>query len=259
MEKISEFVRRVDRFIAAHRGASQLAPENTIASMRKAIDCNAQMIELDIQITKDNKLVVFHDDELGRTCEGHGKISELNYSDLKDLDCGSWFATEFSSERIPLLSEAIEEIKGKCYLSVEIKSCSDDKCENSRTELIVSEILKHNYQSYTVLASFDHQLLKDIKQYVPQFHTAAIKIPYIDTLPSELNKNYGIEAFICSIEELNPKLLDDIEHSGIVLGAYSVDDNIAFEQALKNNVKAIGTDNPCLILKLMQEFGVYQI
>ena len=91
----------------AHRGGAGLAPENTIACFKQGI-LYADMIEFDVQPTFDHRLVVFHDREnIERTTNGRGRISELYFEYLRSLDAGSWLNSHFQGEKIPTLSEVI--------------------------------------------------------------------------------------------------------------------------------------------------------
>src|SRR3990172_7158952 len=85
----------------AHRGASALAPENTMAAFEKAVELGADVIELDLHMSRDGELVVIHDDTLDRTTDGRGVVHELNLKDLKRLDAGRWVGKEFAGERSP--------------------------------------------------------------------------------------------------------------------------------------------------------------
>src|SRR3984957_14426501 len=94
--------------LIAHRGASGHAPENTLAAFRKAIAQGVAFIETDLQLTKDARLVAIHDETVNRTTTGHGAVHDLSLYDLRKLDAGSWFGSEFAGERIPTLEEILE-------------------------------------------------------------------------------------------------------------------------------------------------------
>lgn len=107
--------------IVAHRGASLLAPESTAAAIRVAQRSLADMIELDVQMTKDRRLVVFHDERLDRTTTGRGRLAARRYAELARLDCGSWFAPSYARERILLASQALRLIQPPCLINLELK------------------------------------------------------------------------------------------------------------------------------------------
>ncbi len=79
----------------AHRGASAVAPENTISAFKEAIRIGADMIELDVRLSRDGEVVVFHDQDLSRTTDGNGPVEERSLTELRQIDAGSWFSDEF--------------------------------------------------------------------------------------------------------------------------------------------------------------------
>jgi len=97
--------------VIAHRGASGHAPENTLAAFKRALALGATFIETDLQLSRDARFVAIHDDTVNRTTNGQGKVHDLSLADLRRLDAGSWFGSEFTGERIPTLEEILEFAK----------------------------------------------------------------------------------------------------------------------------------------------------
>jgi len=112
--------------VIAHRGASAVAPENTRAAFEKAIAFNADFIELDCRLSRDGKLVVIHDPDISRVSAKNTPIVEMHMRDLRLVDVGSWFAPEFSGERLITLEEAFELAASRIGVYVEIKSVIDE-------------------------------------------------------------------------------------------------------------------------------------
>ncbi len=110
-----------DRGLCAHRGAMKTHPENTIPAFRAAVEAGAQMIEFDVWLTKDHKMVVLHDATVDRTTNGKGKVSDLTLADIKKLDAGSWMASEFAGIRIPTLQKVLKEMPYNIWLNIHIK------------------------------------------------------------------------------------------------------------------------------------------
>ena len=107
--------------VIAHRGASAVAPESTKAAIRAAAQAGADMIELDVQMTLDRRLIVFHDDRLERTTDGTGAVRNHRYAHLARLDSGAWFHPRFAGERILLLSQALRLIPSRMRINLELK------------------------------------------------------------------------------------------------------------------------------------------
>lgn len=111
--------------LCAHRGAMGTHPENTLVAFREAIKAGAHMIEFDVQLTKDNKLVVIHDGTVDRTTNGTGQVSELPFDEIRNLDAGSWKSPEFAGEKIPTLDETLSVMPYNIWLNVHIKGEKD--------------------------------------------------------------------------------------------------------------------------------------
>jgi glycerophosphoryl diester phosphodiesterase len=106
----------------AHRGACHEAPENTLAAFRLAMERGADGIEFDVQLSKDDEVVVIHDVTLETTTNGKGAVRDRTLADLKDLDAGSWFDPAFAGQRIPTLQEVIGAVGDRLLLNIELKA-----------------------------------------------------------------------------------------------------------------------------------------
>ncbi|MBM3213069.1 glycerophosphodiester phosphodiesterase family protein, partial [Candidatus Poribacteria bacterium] len=113
---------RTRPIIIAHRGNSCQAPANTIESIRQAIELGVDMIELDIQSSRDGVPVLIHNNTLDETTDGKGEVSSLDLAQLKKLDAGSWKDKKYAGERIPTLKETLEFSKGRVNLSLDLKT-----------------------------------------------------------------------------------------------------------------------------------------
>ncbi|MGH2352028.1 MAG: glycerophosphodiester phosphodiesterase, partial [Chloroflexota bacterium] len=107
--------------IVAHRGASGLAPENTLAAFRLALDLGAPAVECDVHLAADGAPVVIHDPRVDRTTSGSGDVRALTLDHLRRLDAGSWFSARFAAERIPTLDETLAVCTGRARVFVELK------------------------------------------------------------------------------------------------------------------------------------------
>jgi glycerophosphoryl diester phosphodiesterase len=113
--------------VIAHRGASGSCPENTLAAFRRAEALGSDMIELDVQLSRDGEVVVIHDWTLDRTTTGSGPVGEHSLAELRALDAGSWFAPTFKGERVPTLAEVLAGVRLR--VNVELKPVGDEGLE----------------------------------------------------------------------------------------------------------------------------------
>ncbi|MCY3544198.1 MAG: glycerophosphodiester phosphodiesterase family protein [Chloroflexi bacterium] len=105
----------------AHRGASSYAPENTFAAYDKALAMGVHHIELDVHLTRDDHIVVIHDDTVDRTTDAQGRVADFTLAELRAMDAGGWFSAEYAGERIRSLGKTLEHYKGRLYFHIEIK------------------------------------------------------------------------------------------------------------------------------------------
>ena len=250
---LKEYVEEQNVFVAAHRGASGPFPENTMIAYEEALKAGAKMIEVDVQMTVDKKIICFHDSHLGRTVRGRKKISRLPLKVVKKFDAGSWYDTYFRNEKVPTLEEAIELIKGKAYLNIEIKSRKKE-FNKERARRVYEIVKKMDYLDYTLFGSFDYKLLQIMKEHDENIHTAAIKIPTKTELPSEIKARISCDAFVCSIDEITEEIDKDCQENGIYLGLYSVDNWYEMEKIKKFKVKTIVSNFPATAVPLINKY-----
>lgn len=252
MDLLRSFVSETQRFVVAHRGSSGTAPENTMASFRNAIADGARMIELDVQLTASNDVIVFHDDVLGRTTNGQGQVRTQSLADLQKLDAGSWFSEQYINERIPTLAEALDFLRDKSFVNIEIKPPKESDFR-LRLEKVMATVFAAKMETHTLFSSFHHRTLRELKERYPQLHTAAINVPGDKRMPSELSRETGCEGFVCSIHELTQKRVDDAHKNNLYIGVYTINRKDQFDKAYKMGVKALVTNFPANLTQWMSE------
>ncbi len=237
---------RIRPLIAAHRGSSGAAPENTIAAFNRAIADGADMIELDVRLTGDFELVVLHDRSVRRTTGAKGRIKDLTIADLRTFDAGSWFSTEFAGERVPLLRAVIDILPPHVQLNIEVKTDGDRRKRQALEESLVLLLREKNFLSRVLVSSFDHKFLMRLHSVYPAIRTGALYMPVRDTgrKPSTLARRIGASAFICSIAQLRKRHADDIRENKLTLVCYGVNTRRQLDKAVKWGVDIIITDHP---------------
>jgi glycerophosphoryl diester phosphodiesterase len=158
---LSRFTRPL---LIGHRGYPALCPENTLASFEGAMQAGCDMIELDVTLTKDRKVVVIHDDTLDRTTTGRGPVRGHALAEIKTLDAGSWFDARFASERVPELWEVMELTAGRCMLNIEIKESAfeADFPADAIEHQVVKLVKTSGAMDRVIISSFDKRILQRI-------------------------------------------------------------------------------------------------
>lgn len=236
-ERTEEFM------VVAHRGASRVAPENTLAAMKKAIAYGADYAECDVFQTKDGELVLIHDEEMERTTGEPGKVGDYTLAELKALDAGSWFKEEFRGELIPTLREAIQLVKGKMKLDIEIKvSGSSPKI----TEKVVDIILAEDLEGACIVTSFEKSAIEKVKEIAPELITGFI---FDEEHPPDIFD--GNWDYVCSQRSIVDKeFVRKARQSGKKIWVWTVNDPEEMRRLITLGVDGIITDVPDILKEL---------
>ena len=169
--------------IFAHRGASHEAPQNTLAAFLRAAELGADGIELDVQFSRDNELVVIHDFDLAATTDGQGPVRDRTLAQLKELDAGGWFGSAFVGQRIPTLQEVVDNVGQRLLLNIELKAVGlgDGGLAASVARLIESNDLVER----VVVSSFNPLAIWRLKRLNPAI---PIGLLYAPDLPWPLRR-----------------------------------------------------------------------
>jgi glycerophosphoryl diester phosphodiesterase len=142
--------------IYAHRGCSGTYPENTLAAYRAAAKLPIDGVEIDVHLSKDEKMVVIHDEKINRTTNGKGYVKDMTLAELQTYDCGSWFSEEWSGERIPTLEEVLEVFQDTHHrLNIDIKS--DIFPYVGLVDKVINLVRKRGLLDRVIISSFNHE------------------------------------------------------------------------------------------------------
>ncbi|MDR2660602.1 MAG: glycerophosphodiester phosphodiesterase, partial [Lactobacillaceae bacterium] len=162
--------------IFAHRGFKAVAPENTMPAFQKAIEAGADGIEIDLHFSRDNELIIIHDEFVDRTTNATGLVKNYTLKELKKLDAGSWFSPEFKNTRIPTFKELLaylSSIKYKGQLLIEIKT--DHIKYQGIEEAILKTISEYRPHTFSIIyQSFNPQSIQIVKKLKPDARTAIL-------------------------------------------------------------------------------------
>jgi glycerophosphoryl diester phosphodiesterase len=226
--------------VTAHRGASKAAPENTMPAFEAAIESGADYIELDVQLTKDGELVVFHDDNIKRTTNGNGILTNMTYDELQKYSAGSWFKDDgsFDDVKIPKLSEVLELVGHDILLNIEIKSHGNVK---ATAEKVVELVEEYDIGSSCYITSFSYQALKKVKELQPKIKTALIANIAPSTVYSQMKY---IDAVSMNYLFVNSSVVNYAHHSGKKVFVWTVDRSGEMKKMMALGVDNIITNRP---------------
>jgi glycerophosphoryl diester phosphodiesterase len=219
--------------IMGHRGARNEFAENTLGSIQIALNAGISAIEIDIHLSKDNEMMVIHDDTLDRTTNGTGTVLSHTLNELKKLDAGK-------GQEIPTLAEVINLVRDKVLLFIEIKA---DNCEKKVVSLLESE----NYSNF-IIKSFNHRYLKKIKELNSEIKTAAL-IHALPVDPAHMVKACGADMLSLSLHFLDKKVVELCHEEDLLVCSWNCNEIENLENIRMTGVDYLGTDLPTTICK----------
>lgn len=245
-----------DFIVIAHRGASAYFPENTMPAFEAALTMGAEMIELDVLLSKDGTPVVFHDAGLRNHTDGRGLLSDYTQAELKKLDAGSWFDKKFAGVQIPTLEEVLQFAKDNIALNIEIKiEAVTDKIKNGVEEKCLYLVEKYGMSDHVLFSSFDYRAAEHLKKLQPDMPVALLYDCRQSNgrKPSQLIFDYGADAFNCSYRQLTQAWRDDLNEHQIPAFIYTVDDPTRMKNLIDKDVSGIFTNKPDVLLGVLSQ------
>jgi glycerophosphoryl diester phosphodiesterase len=241
--------------IIGHRGASAVAPENTMAAFREALAAGADGIEFDVRLTRDGVPVVIHDSTLRRTGGVPHRVAELTREEISKVDVGSWFAETFANETVPSLAELFKLFQSNnSTLYLEMK-CDSPAGQRPLAEACVKAIDEHSLKSRVVVQCFQLPALKVFREIDPDIKTVALFEPSF-TNPSVLSDqkiinqatDIGAAALALHHRLARESLVLKAKAAGLHVAVWTVDDPAWIERARAIGVDALITNNPAVML-----------
>lgn len=250
--KIAYWTGRYPVMVIAHRGFSGAAPENTLTAFQKAVEAGSDMIELDVQFSKDRKLVVLHDDTLERTTNGRGRAVDFTLEELKNLDAGSWFGAQFSGEKIPTLKEVLELAQGRVLINIEIKHPEHGQYSIAElAERALKEVKNARMIDRVIFSSFNPAALEWIKKREPRAWVALLYHRDWNSVPDAMGgKEYGVLNLRHTY--LTKAKIRKIHQEGKKINVYTVNSPEGLEQFVRWKVDGIITNYPDRLIQILK-------
>lgn len=233
---------RLPRLIA-HRGASSRAPENTLSSLRLAHAEGAAWVEFDVKLTADGVPILMHDDRLGRTTDGRGKVAKTSSADIAMLDAGRWFGRDFAGEPVPTLRAALELCAELGMgINVELKPCRGRGEETAKIVMTMLEEIWPDNLPQPLISSFDRPSLLAVKAIKPDaicgFLCTRVPRNWRDVMA-----RFGCSTLNVSNRWIRQKHLAAANAEDVPVLVHTVNDPARAKRLLDAGVASVFTDN----------------
>ena len=239
--------------VIGHRGVAGYAPENTIASIKKAYELKVRWVELDVKLSRDGIPILFHDNRLERTTNGYGEIAHQDLLNLQHLDAGSWFKPEYRHTTIPTLRCALSALKFyEIGANLELKPSPG---EESKTGTIVGKVIKKAWPSELpppIISSFSSLALQAYAAEAPSAQNALLNLAVPRNWREQLDR-LNIMTLHCQSQRLRQNRAKDILNSGYTLRCFTVNKVDRAMQLLNWGVHGIISDYPDRITKYLSK------
>jgi glycerophosphoryl diester phosphodiesterase len=235
-----EELARNHMLVIAHRGASGHAPENTLAAFKRAVSLGAPFIETDLQLSRDAHFVAIHDDTVNRTTNGQGTVHDLTLAELRKLDAGSWFGSEFTGERIPTLEEILEfSKKNDVVFYLELKPTGSWGGEHA----LIGALRESGEVARTVVISFDAVIIEALRKIEPTLMTGLLFEGQIER-PLDRAVEVGARQLAVRGDLLTPALLEEARKRDLQVICWTVNQPAHMRMLIEAGVDGIISDYP---------------
>jgi len=245
--------------IIAHRGASAEAPENTLAAVNLAWEQNSDIVEFDIHLTKDEEIVVTHDEDTKRITGKKLKIKNTNYAELSKLDVGSFFGEEFKGETIPTLAQVLATVPEGKKVAIEVK------CKGNIVKRLAEEIEKSGLTNDQIMViSFEYDVVSEFKKQYPHREVCLLQTmrrhlitrkwkTSAEDIVEKLVKANLDGCIVKAVSAVDARFIRTVKSSGFKFFLYTIDDLSQAEKYMKLNVDGFATNCPAKMLELRSQ------
>ena len=227
--------------IFAHRGYSGKYPENTMIAFKKALECEVDGIELDVQLTKDGEVVIIHDETIDRTTTGKGFVVDYTYEELERFDASFKFK-DLGFNKIPTLREYFQLVKDyDIVTNVELKTGIN---EYLGIEEKVWELIKeYNLEEKVIISSFNHFSVMRMKDIAPQLKYGFLSEDWIIDA-GKYTHSYGVQCYHPRFNNLVPDVIKELKKYNLEINTWTVNLEEDMRYLYSNNIDVIITNYP---------------
>lgn len=231
--------------VMAHRGASKVAPENSLAAFRKAIEEGADWVEIDVQETVDGEVVVIHDSDLMKLARNKIKIWDATLADLREIDIGSSFAPEFSAERVPTLTEVLTLCRGKIGVMIELKYYGHDRQLEQR---VVNIVERHDMAKQVMVMSLKPEGVRKLKAIRPSWKCGVLMSVSIGNI-----QKFEADFLAVNAKFASRSFMKRAHKAGKQVFVWTVDDTASMSMLMNRGVDGILTNRPELARDILMQ------
>jgi len=231
--------------VVAHRGAAGAAPENTLAAVRHAIEDGTDWVEIDVQETVDGEVVVIHDSDFMKLAGNRLKVWDGTLAQVQDIDVGSWFAPEFSAERVPTLAEVLAEVRGRARLVIELKYYGHDQQLEQRVVDIVEQA---DMVDAVAIMSLKYDGIQKIRKLRPGWTIGLLSAKSIGNLASLDTDFLAVNTGMATT-----RFVKRAQDSGKQVYVWTVNDPVTMSRMISLGVNGIITDEPAMAREVIEE------
>jgi glycerophosphoryl diester phosphodiesterase len=242
--------------VIAHRGDSAHRPENTLAAIAGALELGVSAVEIDVQATRDGRVVVIHDPTLDRTTSGRGDVRELTLAEVRAVSAGypSRFGSAWAGEHVPMLAEVLTLLRDRARTLIEIKkeSVTDDEAGGIEA-LTVAEIRRLGVADKVALISFDQRAIRRLRKLAPDLTRGRL---FGRTSADEVlacASEAGCELVMPHKSQLGEELVARVHAAGLKLATWVVDEPAELKQLARFPLYGVGSNCPGVLLEAIAE------
>lgn len=224
--------------VIGHRGAAASRPENTLASIRAAVEDGADWVEIDVQETADGEVVVIHDSDFMKLADMDLKIWDATVDDLSGIDIGSWFSPDYAAERVPTLAQALEVTRDRAVLLIELKYYGHDEDLEARMTAIVEAA---GLADQVAVMSLKYPAVQKMMALRPDWPVGVLAATAVGDLTGLDGEFIAVNAAM-----IGPRLVRQARNQGKKLFAWTVNDPMAMSAMISMGVDGLITDEPAL-------------
>lgn len=229
--------------VIAHRGFCGEYPENTMLSFKKAVEDGCDELELDVQLTKDNILVIIHDETIDRVTDGTGNVRDYTFEELRKFNVRATFGDKYGFNPIPSFEEYVSWVKDQ-NVTTNIELKTGKYYYEDLEEKVIGMIKAYGLENKVMFSSFNHLSLIRCKELVPNIECGVLVLKSGIGNPGYYVSKYNFECYHPDINGLNDEIVENCKSHGVKLNVWTVNDEEGLKKLYDWDCDGIITNYP---------------